>query len=156
MSWVIIGTQAVKEPTFVERLCQSYPNQVIVGLDARNGEVALSGWAEESGVDAVELAKSFEGAGVAAIIYTDIERDGMMQGFNSQATQGLAAQINIPVFASGGVNSYEDIDRLCQIADSGVAGAIVGRAMYEGTMQLDVAQKRADSTLAELTTATGQ
>jgi len=156
VSWVIIGTQAVKEPTFVERLCQSYPNQVIVGLDARNGEVALSGWAEESGVDAVELAKSFEGAGVAAIIYTDIERDGMMQGFNSQATQGLAAQINIPVFASGGVNSYEDIDRLCQIADSGVAGAIVGRAMYEGTMQLDVAQKRAHSTLAELITATGQ
>ena len=156
VSWVIIGTQAVKDPTFVERLCQSHPNQVIVGLDARNGEVALSGWAEDSGVNAIELAKSFEGVGVASIIYTDIERDGMMQGFNSQATADLAAQISIPVFASGGVNSYEDIDRLCQIAGSGVAGAIVGRAMYEGSMQLDVAQSRAIKTLAELKTVNGK
>jgi len=151
VSWVIIGTQAVREPTFIERLCQLHPNQVIVGLDARNGEVALSGWAEDSGVNAIELAKSFEGVGVASVIYTDIERDGMMQGFNSQATADLAAQINIPVFASGGVNSYEDIDRLCQIAVNGVAGAIVGRAMYEGSMQLDVAQRRVELTLAELT-----
>ncbi len=143
--WVIIGTQAVREPAFVERLCKAWPGQIIVGLDARDGKVALSGWAEESNSDAVELAKSFEGIGVSGIVYTDIERDGMMQGFNSPATSALAEQINIPVFASGGVNSYEDIDRLCQIEKHGVAGAIVGRALYEGTMELAVAQQRANA-----------
>ena len=148
VSWVIIGTQAVRDPDFVGRLCGSFPGQVIVGLDARDGKVALSGWAEDSGQDAVALAKSFEGIGVSGIIYTDIERDGMMQGFNSQATASLAEQINIPVYASGGVNSYEDVDRLCGIARHGVAGAIVGRAMYEGSMELAEAQLRADKLLA--------
>lgn len=148
VSWVIIGTQAVRDPDFVGRLCGSFPGQVIVGLDARDGKVALSGWAEDSGQDAVALAKSFEGIGVSGIIYTDIERDGMMQGFNSQATASLAEQINIPVYASGGVNSYEDVDRLCGIAQHGVAGAIVGRAMYEGSMELAEAQLRADKLLA--------
>lgn len=145
VSWIIIGTQAVREPAFVERLCQSFPDKVIVGLDARNGEVALSGWAEESGVNAIELAKSFEGIGVSAIIYTDIERDGMMRGFNAEATAALAEQINIPVFASGGVNSYEDVDRLAGVAQFGVTGAIVGRALYEESMQLDIAQQRANA-----------
>lgn len=149
--WVIIGTQAVKEPALIKRLCHNHPGQVIVGLDALNGKVALSGWAEDSGQDAIELAKSFEGVGVSGIIYTDIERDGMMQGFNAQATAALAAQIDIPVFASGGVNSYEDIDRLCQIASDGVTGAIVGRAMYDGTIELAAAQQRVADTLASLT-----
>ena len=150
VQWIIIGTQAVREPTFVERLCKSHPGQVIVGLDARDGNVALSGWAEDSQQDAVELAKSFEGVGVSGIVYTDIDRDGMMQGFNSEATASLASQIDIPVFASGGVNSYEDIDRLCQIASHGVTGAIVGRAMYDGTIELDVAQRRAQALLSSM------
>ncbi len=145
VQWVIIGTQAVREPAFIERLCKAWPGQIIVGLDARDGKVALSGWAEESNKDAVELAKSFEGIGVSGIVYTDIDRDGMMQGFNSLATSTLAEQINIPVYASGGVNSYEDVDRLCQIEKYGVAGAIVGRALYEGTMELEIAQQRADA-----------
>ncbi len=150
VQWVIIGTQAVREPALVERLCKAHPGQVIVGLDARDGKVALSGWAEDSGLDAIELARSFEGVGVSGIVYTDIERDGMMQGFNSAATASLAEQINIPVFASGGVNSYEDIDRLCDIAIHGVQGAIVGRAMYDGTLELGTAQQRAAAKLAEL------
>ena len=150
VQWVIIGTQAVREPAIVKRLCKSHPQQIIVGLDARNGKVALSGWAEDSGQDAIELAQSFEGVGVSGIVYTDIERDGMMQGFNSEATAALAKQIDIPVFASGGVNSYDDVDRLCRIAVHGVAGAIVGRAMYDGTIELEVAQQRAGSTLSGL------
>lgn len=149
VQWVIIGTQAVREPAIVERLCNRHPGQVIVGLDARNGNVALSGWAEESGQDATALAKSFEGVGVNGIVYTDIERDGMMQGFNAEATAALAEQINIPVFASGGVNSYEDIDRLCGIESYGVTGAIVGRAMYDGTIELAVAEQRVKDALAK-------
>lgn len=145
VQWIIIGTQAVREPALVERLCKAFPDQIIVGLDARDGKVALSGWAEDSSSNATELAKSFEGVGVSGIVYTDIERDGMMQGFNSQATAALAEQISIPVYASGGVSSYDDIDRLCKIAKHGVAGSIVGRALYEGTMDLAVAQQRADS-----------
>lgn len=150
VQWIIIGTQAVREPAIVERLCKRHPGKVIVGLDARDGKVALSGWAENSGQDAVALAKSFEGVGVSGIVYTDIERDGMMQGFNSEATAALAQQIDIPVYASGGVNSYEDVDRLCQIAEVGVAGAIVGRAMYDGTIELEVAMQRVRETLAGL------
>ena len=145
VQWIIIGTQAVREPALVERLCKAFPDQIIVGLDARDGKVALSGWAEDSSSNATELAKSFEGVGVSGIVYTDIERDGMMQGFNSQATAALAEQISIPVYASGGVSSYDDIDRLCKIAKHGVAGSIVGRALYEGTMDLAVAQQRADA-----------
>ena len=148
VQWIIIGTQAVREPALVERLCKAFPDQIIVGLDARDGKVALSGWAEDSSSNATELARSFEGVGVSGIVYTDIERDGMMQGFNSQATAALAEQISIPVFASGGVSSYDDIDRLCKIAKHGVAGSIVGRALYEGTMDLAVAQQRADSLVA--------
>lgn len=150
VQWIIIGTQAVREPAIVERLCKSHPDKVIVGLDARDGKVALSGWAEDSGLDAIALAKSFEGVGVNGIVYTDIERDGMMQGFNSEATAALAKEINIPVYASGGVNSYEDVDRLCQIAKFGVTGAIVGRAMYDGTIELEVASQRVNESLAGL------
>lgn len=148
--WTIIGTQAVREPALVERLCKSHPGKVIVGLDALNGKVALSGWAEDSGQDAIELAKSFEGVGVSGIVYTDIERDGMMQGFNSEATSALAREINIPVYASGGVNSYEDVDRLCRLREVGVAGAIVGRAMYDGTIELEKAQQRVTATLVSI------
>ncbi len=146
--WVIIGTQAVVDPEFVAHLCSEWPGKVMVGLDARDGKVAVNGWAEDSGIDAVELARSFEGNGVSGIVYTDISRDGMMQGFNAQATAALAESISIPVFASGGVSDYTDVDRLCDIAASGVAGAIVGRALYEGTIDLAEAQQRASQRLA--------
>ena len=139
---VIIGTQAVREPALVERLCEDHPGRVIVGLDARNGVVALSGWAEDSGLDAIELAQSFEGVGVSEIVYTDISRDGMMQGFNADATAALARAVNIPVIASGGVTNYQDIDRLRDIADAGVSGAIIGRALYEGGIDLKTANRR--------------
>ena len=145
VQFVIIGTQAVVEPDFVKRLCRDWPGRVMVGLDARNGLVAVNGWAEESGVDATELAKSFEGDGVSGIVYTDISRDGMMQGFNDAATSALAQAVSIPVYASGGVSNYDDIDRLCTIAPHGVAGAIVGRALYEGTISLAEANRRVDA-----------
>ena len=145
VQFVIIGTQAVVEPEFVKRLCRDWPGRVMVGLDARNGQVAVNGWAEESGVDATELARSFEGDGVSGIVYTDISRDGMMQGFNDQATSTLAQAVSITVFASGGVSTYEDIDRLCAIAQHGVAGAIVGRALYEGAIDLAEANRRVEN-----------
>ena len=146
--WIIIGTQAVREPEFISRLCQQWPGKIMVGLDARDGVVALNGWAEDSGVDAIELAKTFEGVGVSGIVYTDISRDGMMQGFNVEATAALASSISIPVFASGGVSDYGDIDQLCKIAPQGVAGAIVGRALYDGAIDLAQAQARADKLIA--------
>ncbi len=136
VQWLIVGTQAVREPEFVARLCEEQPGQVIVGLDARDGKVALNGWAEASTADAMELARSFQGVGVSAIVYTDINRDGMMQGFNRQATAQLAEAIDIPVIASGGVSSYDDIAHLCTIEAHGVSGAILGRAIYDGQISL--------------------
>lgn len=147
VSYVIIGTQAVSDPEFVTALCQKFPGKVLVGLDARDGLVAVNGWAEDSGVDATALAQKFEGVGVSGIVYTDISRDGMMQGFNEEATAALAQAITIPVYASGGVSSYHDIDRLCGIASAGVAGAIVGRALYEGSIDLTEAMQRVDQQL---------
>lgn len=144
VSYVIIGTQAVREPQFVNELCKAFPGKVIVGLDARDGIVAIEGWAEGSGVDATELAKKFEGAGVSAIVYTDIARDGMMQGVNVEQTRALADAISIPVIASGGVSTFEDIEKLCAVAGSGISGAIIGRALYEGTIDLGTAQAQAD------------
>ena len=147
VSWVIIGTQAVKEPAFVAQLCQAIPGQVIVGLDAKEGMVATEGWAEVSNVTAVSLAKQFEDTGVSAIVYTDISRDGMMQGVNVEQTAALADAINIPVIASGGVTNQNDIDALIKAADRGVAGTIVGRAIYEGTLDLASAQRIADAAM---------
>ena len=145
VSYVIIGTQAVKQPEFVSGLCHSYPDQVIVGLDARNGSVAIEGWAQGSGIDAAELAGQFQGVGVTAIVYTDIARDGMMQGVNVDATRILAEAIDIPVIASGGVSTIHDIEKLCAVAKSGISGAIIGRALYEGSIDLAIAQKSADA-----------
>jgi len=147
VSWVIIGTQAVKQPSFVAELCQACPQQVIVGLDAKDGMVATEGWAEVSNVNAIDLAKQFEDTGVSAIVYTDISRDGMMQGVNVEQTAALAAAIDIPVIASGGVTNQQDIDALVAHAHSGIAGTIVGRAIYEGTLDLADAQRRADAVL---------
>ncbi len=132
---VILGTVAVENPDLVREAARAFPGQVAVGIDARGGKVATKGWAEETDVDATDLAKSFEDAGVAAIIYTDINRDGAMQGPNTQATADLARAVSIPVIASGGVSSLAD---LIALRDCGVAlnGAISGRALYDGALDL--------------------
>lgn len=144
VQWVIIGTQAVKEPEFVTAMCARFPGHVIVGLDARDGKVATNGWAEVSRLDAVDLAARFAGDGVSAIVYTDIARDGMMQGVNLEATLRLAESAGVPVIASGGVTDLEDIKRLAAVADRGIQGAITGRAIYEGTLDLAEAQAWCD------------
>ena len=144
VSYVIIGTKAVKEPSFVKEACQAFPGNVIVGLDAQDGYVATDGWAEISELKAVDLAKQFKHDGVTSIVYTDIARDGMMQGVNVEATVQLAQEGGIPVIASGGVTNIEDIRQLANVAHKGLLGAITGRAIYEGTLDVDAAQKLAD------------
>lgn len=145
VSWVIIGTLAVKEPEFVTRLCRQLPDKVIVGLDARDGYVATEGWDEASTQHAVDLARHFEGDGVAAIVYTDISRDGMMQGVNVAATAELASAVNIPVVASGGMTTMEDVQALVRVEGTPLFGAIIGRALYEGTIDLAAANRFVDS-----------
>ena len=144
VEYVIIGTKAVKEPQFVFDACQQFPGHIIVGLDAKDGKVATDGWAEVSQLDAVDLAKQFRDAGVSAIVYTDISRDGMMQGVNVEATARLARECGIEVIASGGVTDIEDIRRLAAVADAGICGAITGRAIYEGTLDVAQAQQLCD------------
>ena len=136
---VILGTAAVKDPDLVRAACREFPDRVAVGLDARGGLVAVEGWAEQSDMTATALAAEFAGAGVAAIIYTDIDRDGMMEGANIEATVALAAETDIPVIASGGVSSLEDLMRIKN--SGGVAGAISGRALYDGRIDLAEAIK---------------
>ncbi|NVN99711.1 MAG: 1-(5-phosphoribosyl)-5-[(5-phosphoribosylamino)methylideneamino]imidazole-4-carboxamide isomerase [Geobacteraceae bacterium] len=133
---VIIGTAAQRNPEFVKEACAKFPGRVVVGIDAKDGMVAVQGWAEVTGVTAVELAKKFEGFGVSAIIYTDISRDGMMQGPNIEATRQLAESISIPVIASGGLSSLRDIENLMAIEASGVTGVITGKAIYSGAINL--------------------
>lgn len=144
VQWVIIGTKAVKEPEFVTEMCRLFPGHIIVGLDAKNGLVATDGWAEVSSTKATDLAKRFADDGVSSIVYTDISRDGMMQGVNLEATVELAQQGGLPVIASGGVTDLGDIERLLKVADQGIIGAITGRAIYEGTLNLAAAQQLAD------------
>jgi len=144
VDYIIIGTAAVKNPGFLHEACYAFPGQIIVGLDAKEGEVAIDGWAKLTGHNVIELAKKFEGYGVEAIIYTDIGRDGMLNGLNIEATEKLAEALTIPVIASGGVTNLEDIKNLCSIAYSGVSGAITGRAIYEGTLDFKAAQTLAD------------
>ncbi len=144
VSYCIIGTQAVKEPEFVARACQSFPGHIIVGLDAKDGMVAINGWAEVTDQEVTQLAKRFENDGVSAIVYTDIGRDGMMTGCNVEATTTLANAINIPVIASGGITNLRDIEALCQADTNNIMGAITGRAIYEGTLDFAEGQKLAD------------
>ena len=144
VSYVIIGTRAVKEPAFVAEACAAFPGKVIVGLDAKDGLVATDGWAEVSDARATELAKRFEADGVSAIVYTDIARDGMMQGVNVQATVAMAEASSRPVIASGGITDIEDIRALLAVSDSGICGAITGRAIYEGTLDVAQAQRLCD------------
>jgi phosphoribosylformimino-5-aminoimidazole carboxamide ribotide isomerase len=146
--YVIIGTQAVRHPPFVAEACKAFPGRIIVGLDAKDGWVATDGWAEVSTVNVVDLARQFANDGVEAIIYTDIARDGMMQGVNLEATLRLARASSIPVIASGGVSRMEDIKELLKVAHTdtgaGIMGAITGRAIYEGALDLAAAQQYCD------------
>ncbi len=132
---VILGTAAVKRPELVREACRTFPERVVVGIDARGGRVAVEGWAEESEVTALELARRFEDAGVAAIVYTDIERDGALQGVNAAATAELAAALSVPVIASGGIANLDDLAALLAFEETGVTGAIIGRALYDGRIE---------------------
>jgi phosphoribosylformimino-5-aminoimidazole carboxamide ribotide isomerase len=145
VSWCIIGTQAVKDPDFVARACKAFPGHVMVGLDAKDGMVAINGWAEVTDVKVTDLARRFENDGVSAIIYTDIGRDGMLQGPNVEATAALANAVNIPIIASGGITDIDDIRALCEADTDNITGAITGRAIYEGTLDLAAGQQLADA-----------
>ena len=142
---VILGTVAVSNPELVAEAARAHPGRIAVGIDARDGKVAVKGWAEESTVSALELAKQFEGAGVAAIIFTDIARDGMMEGANVDSTAALARAVSIPVIASGGVNGVRDIERL-RDCGAPIAGVVVGRALYDGRIDPSEAHQAARQT----------
>lgn len=145
VKYVIIGTRAVNEPDFISRIAKKFAGHIIVGLDAKDGIVAIDGWAKLSDHNVIDLAKHFEDDGVNSIIYTDIARDGMMQGVNIEATQKLAESVNIPIIASGGVTNLEDLQKLQTIEESGVEGVITGRAIYEGTLDFEAGQTYLDS-----------
>lgn len=144
LSYIIIGTAAVKSPGFLRDACSAFPGQVIVGLDAKDGLVATDGWSKMSGHEVIDLAKKFEGYGVEAIVYTDIGRDGMLKGVNIEATVKLAQAVTIPIIASGGVHVLADVEALCAVQDEGIEAVICGRSIYEGTLDLQTAQERAD------------
>lgn len=144
VKYVIIGTKAVQAPHFVTEMCLSFPEHIIVGLDARDGKVATDGWSKLSHHDVIDMAQSFEEDGVQSIIYTDISRDGMMQGLNVESTVKLARSISIPVIASGGITNIDDIKELCQVEQEGITGAITGRAIYDGSLNFTKAQELAD------------
>ena len=143
ISYVIIGTAAVKNPGFLHDACYAFPGHIIVGLDARDGKVATDGWSKMTGHDVVDLAKKFEDYGVEAVIYTDIGRDGMLTGVNIHATVRLARELKIPVIASGGIGSLDDIKEHFKFENDGVIGAIAGRAIYEGKLDFKAAMKAA-------------
>lgn len=144
MRYVIIGTAAVKSPGFLRDACSAFPGSIIVGLDARDGKVATDGWSKVSRHDVLDLAKKFEDYGCESIIYTDIGRDGMLSGVNIEATVRLAQHVTIPVIASGGVNDINDIKALCEVENEGVDGVILGRSIYEGTLDFSEAQTFVD------------
>jgi len=145
VQYVIIGTKAVSEPHFVRDAAIEFPGHIIIGLDARDGKVAIDGWSKLSRHDVIDLAQKFEANGVAAIIYTDISRDGMMQGVNAEATAKLARAVHIPIIASGGITNLDDIRALGAVAHEGIMGAITGRAIYEGTLDFAEAEKLAET-----------
>jgi phosphoribosylformimino-5-aminoimidazole carboxamide ribotide isomerase len=140
--YVILGTQAVNMPHFVRDACTEYPGHIIVGLDARDGKVAIDGWSKLSQHDVLDMAQHFERDGVEAIIYTDIGRDGMMRGVNVDSVVELARAVTVPVIASGGVTNLADIEALCAVASEGVSGVVIGRALYEGSLDLPTALRR--------------
>ena len=150
VTYVIIGTAAVKNPGFLSDACYAFPGHVIAGLDAKDGKVAVEGWSKMTGHDVIDLAKKFEEYGVESIIYTDIGRDGMMSGINIEATFKLAQALKTPIIASGGLNSIKDIEAICaKLVPEGIIGAIAGRALYEGKIELKAAQAAADKALGK-------
>ncbi|RPJ44224.1 MAG: 1-(5-phosphoribosyl)-5-[(5-phosphoribosylamino)methylideneamino]imidazole-4-carboxamide isomerase [Betaproteobacteria bacterium] len=144
ISYIVIGTAAVKTPGFLQEACTAFQGHIIVALDAKDGKVAVDGWSKLTGHDVVDLAKKFEDYGVEAVIYTDIGRDGMLTGVNVDATVALARQLNVPVIASGGITDLKDVEKLCAVEAEGIMGAITGRAVYQGTLDFKAAQKLAD------------
>ncbi len=144
ITYVIIGSAAVKNPGFLHDACNAFPGHIIVGLDAKDGRVAVEGWSKVTHHEVIDLARKFQDYGVEAVIYTDIGRDGMMSGVNVEATVKLAQALAIPVIASGGITNMEDVRRLCAVADEGIVGAITGRAIYEGSLDFAEAQRLAD------------
>ena len=150
LSYVIIGTAAVKDPGFLQDACSAFAGSIIVGLDAKDGKVATDGWSKLTGHEVVDLARKFEDYGVESIIYTDIGRDGMLQGIDIEATVKLAQAVGIPVIASGGLSNLTDIEQLCEVEEDGVEGVICGRAIYSGDLDFAAAQRRADELNSEL------
>jgi len=144
LTYVIIGTAAVKNPGFLHDACVAFPGHIIVGLDAKDGKVAVDGWSKLTGHDVIDLAKKYEDYGVESIIYTDIGRDGMLSGINIEATVKLAQALKIPVIASGGLSNLDDIRNLCEVEGEGVVGTIAGRAIYDGSLDFKAAQEAAD------------
>jgi phosphoribosylformimino-5-aminoimidazole carboxamide ribotide isomerase len=144
VSYVIIGTSAVNEPHFVADAAIAFPGHVMVALDARDGKVAIDGWSKLSNHDVVDMARHFERDGVAAIIYTDISRDGMMSGLNVEATVNLARAVTVPIIASGGISGLDDIKTLCEVEQEGIVGCVLGRALYEGRLDFTAAQQFVD------------
>jgi phosphoribosylformimino-5-aminoimidazole carboxamide ribotide isomerase len=145
---VVIGTEAINNPQMVRAACRDHPGRIVVGIDARNGKVAVEGWTRTTEVAAADLARSFEDAGVAAINFTDIHRDGMQTGPNIEETGRLAEAVTIPIVASGGVSTLADIHRLLDLASVGVTGIITGRALYEGTLDLKAAMELAERSVS--------
>ena len=144
VSYIIVGTAAVKVPGFLHEACDAFPGHIMVGLDAKGGKGAVDGWSKLTGHDVLDLAKRFEGYGVEAIIYTDIGRDGMLSGVNIPATVELARELTVPIIASGGITNLDDVRALCAVQGEGITGAITGRAIYEGSLELGPAQALAD------------
>ena len=150
VTFVIIGTAAVKNPGFLSDASYAFPGHIIAGLDAKEGKVAVDGWSKMTGHDVADLAKKYENFGVEALVYTDIGRDGMMTGINIEATLKLAQAIKIPIIASGGLNSLKDVQAVCELlVPEGVIGAITGRALYEGKIDFKKAQAAADKAVGK-------
>ena len=145
ISYIIIGTAAVKTPGFLQEACTAFQGHIIVALDAKDGKVAVDGWSKMTGHDVVDLALKFQDYGIAAVIYTDIGRDGMLTGVNIDATVALAQQLTVPVIASGGISDLDDVKKICAVESEGIMGAITGRAVYQGTLKFAEAQKLADT-----------
>lgn len=144
VAYVIIGTAAVKNPGFLQDACTAFGGHIIVGLDAKDGKVAVEAWSKMTGHDVIDLARKFQDYGVESIIYTDIGRDGMLTGVNIDATVRLARELRIPVIASGGLTDLSDVEKLCAVEAEGIEGVITGRAVYEGTIDFRKAQEMAD------------
>jgi len=145
VTYIVIGTAAVKNPGFLHDACTAFGGHIIVAVDAKDGKVAVEGWSKLTGHDVVDLAKKFEDYGVEAVLYTDIGRDGMLTGVNVEATVKLARELRIPVIASGGLTGLADVEQLCAIESEGIMGVITGRALYQGTVDFKAAQARADA-----------